>query len=89
MQRIQTTINSDYVILWVENKRSCLDFLRGDLVLTQSKHCSDVGACGTCSITVNDRPLSLVFVLPQPVTEVTSKPLKLWDVTMQPIRCRR
>ena len=56
---IKFTLNGDPVEVHLKSAdRLLVDVLRDDLQLTGTKHGCGIGACGTCTIIVNDQPVS-------------------------------
>jgi aerobic-type carbon monoxide dehydrogenase small subunit (CoxS/CutS family) len=56
---IKFTLNGDPVELHLKSAdRLLVDVLRDDLQLTGTKHGCGIGACGTCTVIVNDEPVS-------------------------------
>lgn len=56
---IQFTLNGDPVEVHLKSSdRLLVDVLREDLQLTGTKHGCGIGACGTCTVIVDDQPVS-------------------------------
>ena len=58
MMDIRLTVNGRDVLESVEPQVLLLDFLRERLGLTGAKRSCDVQVCGTCTVLVDDRPVS-------------------------------
>jgi aerobic-type carbon monoxide dehydrogenase small subunit (CoxS/CutS family) len=60
---ITLCINGSEQALVVEPRRTLLDALRHDLVLTGTKKVCDVGNCGACTVLVNDQAMYACLLL--------------------------
>jgi xanthine dehydrogenase YagT iron-sulfur-binding subunit len=60
---ITLRINGTEQALVVEPRRTLLDALRHDLVLTGTKKVCDVGDCGACTVLVNDQAMYACLLL--------------------------
>jgi len=58
MVRMDTVINGARFVGDVEANVTLLDFLRDELSLTGTKRSCDVQVCGSCTVLVDDRPVS-------------------------------
>ncbi|MDE3130332.1 MAG: (2Fe-2S)-binding protein [Acidobacteriota bacterium] len=58
MTEIRLTVNAREVIDSIEPQMLLLDFLRERLDLTGAKRSCDVQVCGTCTVLVDNRPVS-------------------------------
>jgi aerobic-type carbon monoxide dehydrogenase small subunit (CoxS/CutS family) len=56
-------VNGSEQALVVEPRRTLLDALRHDLVLTGTKKVCDMGNCGACTVLVNDRAMYACLLL--------------------------
>jgi carbon-monoxide dehydrogenase small subunit len=60
---ISTTINGSALEVVVRPNQTLLDFLREDLCLKGSVEGCGVGVCGSCTVLVDDRPVSSCLML--------------------------
>jgi carbon-monoxide dehydrogenase small subunit len=56
--RIETDLNGQATVLEVEPQALLLDVLRDDLRLTGAKRSCDMQVCGTCTVLVDEAPVS-------------------------------
>lgn len=56
--RVELTLNGAARSLDVDPEAAAIDVIRGPLALTGSKHACGHGACGACTILVDDRPVA-------------------------------
>ena len=56
-ERIHLQVNDDDFELFIEPKKTLLEVLREDLGLTGAKEVCGMGACGACTVLIDDRPM--------------------------------
>lgn len=61
--QVQLTVNGKPVTLELDNRTSLLDLLREHLGLTGTKKGCNQGACGACTVLVNDRSVNACLTL--------------------------
>ena len=75
MRTIELTINGQRETLQIEDQALLLDILRERLYLTGTKEGCSVGACGTCTVLIDGRPVSSCLTLAsqlRPEQEITT-----------------
>jgi len=60
---VRVNVNGDDYEVWVDPRKTLLQFLREDLDLTGTKEGCDEGDCGACSVILNDKVVSSCLVL--------------------------
>jgi carbon-monoxide dehydrogenase small subunit len=60
---VRVDVNGESFEVFVEAKKTLLDFLREDLGLTGTKKGCDNGECGACTVLLNGRPVNACLVL--------------------------
>jgi carbon-monoxide dehydrogenase small subunit len=60
---VRVAVNGESFEVFVEAKKTLLDFLREDLGLTGTKKGCDNGECGACTVLLNGRPVNACLVL--------------------------
>ncbi|GAB4277957.1 MAG: (2Fe-2S)-binding protein [Deferrisomatales bacterium] len=60
---VALTINGVEEQVWIEPRRTLLEVLREDLGLTGAKEGCGVGACGTCTVLLDGRPVRACLTL--------------------------
>ena len=63
MITLSTTINGKVLQAEIEERTFLLDFLRDELNLTGAKRSCDIQVCGTCTVLVDDKPMSACSLL--------------------------
>jgi len=56
-ERVTLRVNGDDYELLIEPKKTLLEVLRGDLGLTGTKEVCGLGACGACTVLIEDKPI--------------------------------
>lgn len=56
-------VNGESYELFIEAKKTLLEVLREDLGLTGTKEVCDLGACGACTVLLNNKPVLSCLIL--------------------------
>lgn len=62
-QPITLNVNGDDHQLYIESSKTLVDVLREDLGLTGTKAVCGLGACGACTVLIDDRPMLACLIL--------------------------